>query len=426
MKSAVKRRYVLYIAGFDPSGPAHYHRLYKEHAHLQASLQGYEVDIDSRQKIGDHLAQWQVTYRPGKDQVTNSTHTDYTFARWDDIVRDHWTKVDNLASLRRFAAGFFATQWQFLHTGALWKMLRLAWPPVVALVSPLAMVLGVLILWLATTLLAIYFLSTLNPSAPWYLQLTGAFTGTAVWALVSVGIVKLTGKIENKFHMLWLMRSYMFTRVFSQNNASALDIRVQEFAKTINQVYASGAYDEVLVVGHSSGCILAILSVAAALDLGAAQPGTGPAGKPNTNTDLALLTLGHCTPMLSSLPAAAHFRMQLKKLSHHSALTWIDFSAPPDGCSFAFVDPIAACVGKNERGPCAPKLLSPRFQTLFSASDYAVLKRNRFDLHFQYIKSAGVAGGYDYFATTAGNETLASRYADHHSVSDFTLFRLFG
>jgi hypothetical protein len=425
MKSAVKRRFVLYIAGFDPSGPAHYHRLYREHANLQASLQGYEVNIDSRQKIHDYLAQWQVTYRPSKDQVTNSTHTDYTFARWDDIVREHWTKIDSLASLRRFVAGFFSTQWLFLHTGALWKMLRLAWPPVVALVSPLVMVLGVLMLWLATPVLAVYLLNTLNPSAPWYLQLTDAFTGTAVWVLVSVCIVKLTRKIENKFHMLWLMRSYMFTRAFSQNNASALDIRVQEFAKKINQVHASGAYDEVLVVGHSSGCILAILSVAAALDLGTAQPGTSPTGKPNTITDLALLTLGHCTPMLSSLPAAAHFRLQLKKLSDQSALTWIDFSAPPDGCSFAFVDPIAACVDKSDRGPFAPKLLSPRFQTLFSAADYAALRRNRFDLHFQYIKSAGLAGEYDYFAITAGSETLASRYASHRSVIDFTKFRLF-
>ncbi|MGA8515015.1 MAG: hypothetical protein WB821_09615, partial [Burkholderiaceae bacterium] len=105
---------------------------------------------------------------------------------------------------------------------------------------------------------------------------------------------------------------------------------------------------------------------------------------------------------------------------------WVDFAAPVDGCCFAFVDGIAAALPTHQRGHCAPTLLSPRFHMLFGEAQYRALCRNRFDLHFQYIKSAPIAGDYDYFAITAGGKTLQELFASERSVSNFTKFRLFG
>jgi hypothetical protein len=426
MQPSVKQRLVLYVAGFDPSGPAHYHRLYKEHATRQGALKGYQIEVGPRRKHSEHLATWSVTHSPTGDQETNSTHTDYLFARWDDIVRTHWQQMNSFSSTCRLASSFLATQWHYLRTGALWHMLCLAWPPVVALVSPLALLLVVLLLWLA---------------APWaisaglsMLGLTGTLAQGAVhsglivaaWALVSLGLAWAVRKLEDKFHMLWLMRSYIFTRSQALGHVPEVDDRLRAFAVAIAQARDSGKYDEVLVVGHSSGCILAVSALAQSLSIPPAQNIANAQGKPVHSTAIGLLTLGHWLPLLSSLPAAQEFRAQLQCISNHGALYWVDFAAPADGCCFAFVDAVAAAVPESERGACVPKLLSPRFQTLFNEADYRALCSHRFDLHFQYIKAAPLPGDYDYFAITAGDLALSARFASLESVRNFTKFRLFG
>jgi hypothetical protein len=290
----------------------------------------------------------------------------------------------------------------------------------VALVSPLALLLVVLLLWLVAPWMISLLLPTLG------LIDTAVRTGMVIglWALVSLGLIWAVRKLEDKFHMLWTMRSYIFTRAYALDRTTEVDDRLQAFACAIAQARDSGKYDEVLVVGHSSGCILAASALAQSLLIPPVQPVAN--GQATPSTSIGLLTLGQCLPLLSSLPIAQKFRAQLQRISNYQPLCWVDFAAPTDGCCFAFVDVVAAAVPESERGACAPKLLSPRFQTLFTEADYRTLCSQRFDLHFQYIKSAPLPGDYDYFAITAGSRTLSERFALHDSVRNYTKFRLFG
>ena len=90
--------------------------------------------------------------------------------------------------------------------------------------------------------------------------------------------------------------------------------------------------DEVLVVGHSSGAHLAV-SILADLICDGRVPESGP--------KLAFLSLGQVVPMVSFLPKAGRLRRDLAYLSVTPALTWIDVTAPGDGCCFALCDPVA-------------------------------------------------------------------------------------
>ena len=45
--------------------------------------------------------------------------------------------------------------------------------------------------------------------------------------------------------------------------------------------------------------------------------------------------------MVSFLPAATELRSDLKQLGNSDAVTWVDVTAPGDGCSFALCDPVA-------------------------------------------------------------------------------------
>jgi hypothetical protein len=144
-------------------------------------------------------------------------------------------------------------------------------------------------------------------------------------------------------------------------------------------------------------------------------------------TQVALLTLGQWIPLLGLLPMAQGFRGELERLGAARGLTWVDFSAPPDGCCFALTDPFDACGVARDAGAGATfKLLNPRFASLFDARDYAALKRDKFKLHFQYVRATDKPGAYNYFEITAGPRTLAQRFSELPGVTNFNRFRLRG
>ena len=86
-----------------------------------------------------------------------------------------------------------------------------------------------------------------------------------------------------------------------------------------------------LVVGHSSGAHLAVSILADLIREGVPQG--GPA--------LSFLSLGQVVPMVSFLPRAERLRADLHYLSARDELTWVDVTAPGDGCAFALCDPVA-------------------------------------------------------------------------------------
>ena len=85
------------------------------------------------------------------------------------------------------------------------------------------------------------------------------------------------------------------------------------------------------MVGHSSGVHLAVSVLADLIREGVPQG--GPA--------LGFLSLGQVVPMASFLPGAGRLRGDLAYLSARPEVTWVDVTAPGDGCSFALCDPVA-------------------------------------------------------------------------------------
>lgn len=397
----VRRRTVFYIGGFDPKGAAHYHALYKDEAAKQAEVSGLTIDVGKRQKSAHGNAFWQLD-APGPDGGVRSR---YEVMRWDDIVRQNWPR-----NQARLVWDMLTTTTLNLRTGALWHMFKLSWPPVVALVAPVALLLAVM---LGAPLLAWGMFAALQGiGALWAGAAAAATLAVALW----VGL-----KLQQKYSMLWMMRSYAFTAQQAQGQVPVLDDRLAEHARTLLKVVSTGDQDEVLVVAHSSGSIMAAIVLAKALQT---DPTLGRGANPTTT--VSLLTLGQWIPLLGCLPQASGFRADLERLACAEGVDWIDFGAPPDGCCFALVDPIAACgvvpaVPHLDR----PKLLSPRFADMFGASAYAALRRDRFRIHFQYLMASERAVPYDFFAITAGHQTLAQRFASLPSVTGFQGFQPF-
>lgn len=181
----------------------------------------------------------------------------------------------------------------------------------------------------------------------------------------------------------------------------ALDDRLAQFTGQIARALQDPV-DEVLVVGHSSGAHLAISVVADLI-----RAGHLPAGGPR----LALLTLGQVVPMVSFLPQARQLRADLAYLATQDALTWVDVTAPGDGCCFALCDPVAVS-GVTPPGKRWPLVISAAFTQSLSPARWKALRWRFFRLHFQYLCAFDRPKDYDYFQITAGPLTLADRFRD--------------
>jgi len=124
---------------------------------------------------------------------------------------------------------------------------------------------------------------------------------------------------------------------------------------------------------------------------------------------LGFLTLGQVVPMMSFLPKADRLRADLSYLSHRPELTWLDVTAPGDGCAFALCDPVAVS-GVRPAGAKWPVIMSAAFSQTLQPETWSALRWRFFRLHFQYLCHFDNPGDYDYFQITAGPRTLKDRF----------------
>jgi hypothetical protein len=197
------------------------------------------------------------------------------------------------------------------------------------------------------------------------------------------------------------MHDYAFGAATRGANTAELETRMAEFGDAIAAALASDV-DEVLVVGHSSGAHLGVSVLADLLREGRVRTG---------GAALGFLTLGQVVPMVSFLENAQRLRADLAYLSTSDALTWVDVTAPGDGCAFALCDPVAVS-GVAPADKRWPLVFSAAFSETLSPARWKELRWRFFRLHFQYMCAFDRPRDYDYFRITAGPLTLAERYRD--------------
>jgi hypothetical protein len=365
------RRRVFYIPGYDPIHPRRYRELYRTEGTAQAAISGYTLTLKPKTTKGPYG--WHVT-GPGAD-------ADIQVLVWSDIVRDSMEQgiPATYVQLIRTAAAY-------IGTGALFRLMRLRKGPMIAALYPI----GMLLLQLALALVAAWGLYRLGALLHPLLGL--ALTPAALLILRSFR------KYDNRFFAYYLMHDYAYSARSLGANPPELEARMAEFRTTIAEALTTDT-DEVLIVGHSSGAHLAVSILADLIRT----------GLPENHPALSFLSLGQVVPMISFLPRARRLRADLQYLSARDELTWIDVTAPGDGCAFALCDPVAV-TGVSPPNKRWPLVISAAFTQTLSPERWAELRWRFFRLHFQYLCAFDRPGDYDYFQITAGPITLAQRY----------------
>lgn len=370
--SKVRRRRVFYLPGFDPFPPRKYREIYRREGAAQAAISGYELALAP---LAGRPG-WRVTARI-EDQPVEA---EIEVLVWHDLVR------------RSMAGGIWASyrHWArvialYVGSGAIFRLARLRKGPTIAALYPVV-------------LLGLYLLAPL--------ALVGALVAASgqVWlalpGLAAVPILlRALRRLDRRFYGFYLIHDYAFAAGARGATPRALQERLDRFADRIAAALAED-WDEVLVVGHSSGAQMAVLILDDLIR----------AGRVPGRAALALLTLGQVVPMVSFLPAARGLRGALRRLAVQDRVAWVDVTAPGDGCAFALCDPVAVS-GVAPKGQLWPLVISAAFSQTLSPERWAALRWRFFRLHFQYLHAFDRPRDYDYFQITAGPCTLAARFA---------------
>jgi hypothetical protein len=366
------RRRVFYIPGYDPIHPRRYRELYRKEGADQARISGYALALNPKTTPGPYG--WHAT--------SANTEADVEVLVWSDIVRTSMAQGIAATYLQ-----LLRTAWTYIGSGALFRLMYLRKGPMIAALYPI----GMLLLQLALALTAAFGIYRLG--ALWHpaLGLIAAVTTAAL-------MLRAFRANDNRLYAYYLMHDYAYSAQSDGIYPPELEARMAEFRTHIAAALTLDV-DEVLIVGHSSGAHLAVSILADLIR----------AGLPPNAPPLALLSLGQVMPMISFLPRATRLRADLKYLSARPELTWVDVTAPGDGCAFALCDPVSVTgvAPPNKRWPL---VLSAAFTQTLSPERWKSLRWRFFRLHFQYLCAFDRPGDYDYFQITAGPITLRDRY----------------
>ena len=380
----VRRRRVFYIPGYDPFHPRRYRELYRSESAGQAAISGYRIEVSARQ--GGEAYGWTVA----AEIEGGSVQAEVEVLVWSDLVK---------RSMRQGIAATYLqllrTVWVYLGSGAIFRLARLRKGPALAALYPIAVLLLQLGLAVLLGVATGMVLGALLPDG----ALPAALAWAAGLAVVWASLWQFR-RLDGRLYAYYLMHDYAFTAQRRGAYPRELEERLREFSRRIGEALRED-WDEVLVVGHSSGAHLAISALA---DLLRAEQAPVPGG-----AALALLTLGHVVPMVSFLPEARRLRADLAWLSARDELAWIDVTAPGDGCTYALCDPVGV-TGVAPPDRKWPLILSAAFTLTLSPERWKTLRWRFFRLHFQYLCAFDRPGDYDYFRITAGPLTLAARY----------------
>jgi hypothetical protein len=386
--AGVRRRHVLFFGGFDPKGVMYYHALYQRHARLQAEAGGLALDAGPRQRDAAGHSYWLVRSGTADSERCESR---IECIGWDALVRRHWP-----ARAWQLVREMLLAYARILGHGAavVPALLRRMPRTMFALFFPL--------MFFVVGALACLLLAFAMASSAAALGMHAAVAGVLAVAVLVVSWRALLAA-EKRLETGLLVRIFSFITRYAVGHLPELDREIERAAARIVAVARAGECDELLVIGYSVGSILASRALAQALEQLAGDEAAKPA--------IALLTLGNCIPLLGLFPQAALYRTELQRLGESDALRWVDICSPTDWASTAMRDPLELCgISARQRGAGWPQVVSPRFHTLFSAVAYRGMRRNKHQVHTQYLMATEKAGRYDYFAITAGPLALADRF----------------
>ena len=371
----IRRRHVLFLAGFDPIDvPAQHRRIQREMAKFAKTWQ-LSAHVGTIEAATNTMGErWRLSVK-GPDWHTETT---YEPLDWHHIVLAEMAR-SRIARLFGGLVAFF----DFVISGTAWRYCVATWPYALFFLAPFFNLLlftlgalggGVLIAWAAGMSGAV-----------------AAVTAFVVAIILFVGLMHWPGR---RWRVEQAVADWIFARDYMYGRNEAFNALLDGFADRLLTCVQRGDCDEVIVVGHSLGATVAVDVIARAIERDPNLARAGPT--------VCLLTIGATIPKLALHPAARWLRSSNQRVAHHPGIAWTEYQARRDPISFYNFDPVTLKrFNPTARGK-KPRIVLVGLKDFLSPESYRRHKMNHMRLHYQFVMANERRAIYDYFMLICG------------------------
>lgn len=368
----VRRRLTLHIYGYWRTDPLAFHRRFARDLDTFARTWALSTEIGPASLDADH-AGWRTRVRgEGID-----AQTDFRVLRLDAMIAARQRRPLVL----RLGLGFYGLL-DFVASRAFLGYLRLRWPYAMLTALPLilAAMLGLLAVWGG--------------------RIAGA--DNVVLGVAAAAALWITGfaLCLKPFRILEMLDNWAFASRLARGLEPALERSIEGAARDLTAEGLAGAYDEILVIGHSLGAVLALhlaerLAERTRPAAAGAVRGLPHEGEPR----FGLLTVGSSLLKIGLHPAATDLRRATARVVATPSIVWADYQSRLDVMGFHGHDPVSAM---GLPAPHPPIVRTAPFSRMLGPQAYRRLRFDPFRIHNQYVRANDRRCAYDYFMFACG------------------------
>jgi len=362
----ISKRIVFHIGGFDPFTPPEgaHRRFLRELCRFERTW-SVTASVATPNVSADEI-KWNVVTSGPNWRV----ETDYRLVRWDDVIET----FSRQPMWRRLPLGILAF-FDFVSAGALWGYFRTNWHYAVFFLYPFILF-GILAV---VAIIAGTFVCRGSASTS-----AGTMAGLAAFVALLAGPWRW-------LHLAPLFDDWIFSRTYIRSGDLLLKQKLDRIAGELVVAARQSVADEILLIGHSLGAVLAIDLMARALAL---DPSLGLAGP-----RVAFLSIGSSVLKIGLHRDAKSFRAAVERVASAPGVFWGDYQARIDIMNFYNTNPIAEMALTTAVGPVV------RLVEIGQMLEHVVYRQMRlrfFRLHCQFISGNDRRAAYDYFMLVSG------------------------
>jgi hypothetical protein len=371
----VKRRRVLYIAGYDPRGPEEAaRRILEREAKRMSARADIEVVVTQASET-DHplVTAWEMVAeeQSGDKGEHWRVETEFLYLRWDDLVAP-----DFAIPYRRRIVGALSLLIDYLLSGALFRMFAASH--------------SVLFLWLYPPIAVIVLVLAGLLAGSWATVAVeqmiglGAFGSGLLGAAIALGIIAIGRGAMSLGYWGHLMLLWLFCRDYALGLRPDVEDRCEAFGKIIASQVARKDVDETVIIGHSYGCMLAMEATGAAL---IEHPESFEQGAP-----VVLANVASCAGTSLLRNTCRRTRARIKALASSRALVWLEVQGKQDLINYYRADPVVMAGIEDDDTRPNPVIRGLSLKDLVTPATYSRIRKDFFRNHHQTI----MANDHDY------------------------------
>jgi hypothetical protein len=373
----IRRRHVLYVEGYDPQGAEGYHNLFSRSFKRFLKNWPLTATIGDLRIDSDDLAHWTIDAAGPNWQVA----TRYDFLRQEQMIRANMAEP-----MSRQVPRALGWALNYLFTGTLFRIFRASDYYGLALTHFQFLLLW----WLGASALGGWLVAWL------VMRFLDGPLAFAVIAGIAAAILcfKLMRPLADRLFVVQINSHWPYLLEYARGEPSCFDRPIEAGARRLVEIIRANEADEVVVVGHSGGGVIAPAVVARALDIDPALDRRGPR--------VVLLTPGSLMPGIGVHRAATRVHRDIARIAVEPSILWIDVQARADVLNFYNFDPVAGIGIDAGAKRCNPLIWTVRLRDMLAPAFYSKLRWNLFRMHYQFIMANDMRAPYEYMMLVCG------------------------